>query len=80
MRYPKRGLLRRYKLRYMVTRRYLYNTDLGYGFVQALTLSLFILAVINWVWDCKSVCPIRFLHQKKYVFSGILMSCQLSFL
>ena len=29
-------------------------------------------AVIDWVWDSLGVCPIRFLHQKKYVFSGML--------
>ena len=29
-------------------------------------------AVIDWVWDSLGVCPIRFLHQKKYVFSCIL--------
>jgi hypothetical protein len=68
----KRGLLWRYTLPYRATRRYLYATGLGNGFGNAHALTLYALAVIDWVWVWFGVCPIRFLHQKKYVFSCIV--------
>ena len=49
---PVKGVYGRYTLRYKGTRRYLYATGLGNGFGHALALTLYALAVSEWVLVC----------------------------
>ena len=46
---------------------------LGQRVRRELTMREIARVSIDWVWDWFGVCPIRFLHQKKYVFSGMLV-------